>query len=64
MNKDLFDEKPWWIVHPDGTREFIMNLNQFCRKHNLSASNMQSVAKGDRNHCKGFKAEKPSWANM
>ena len=49
--------RDWIITFPDDRREIIRNLAQFCREHNLHQGHMNEVAKGKRNHHKGYKVE-------
>jgi len=48
----------WEITFPDGHKEIIKNLEQFCFCHNLQSSGLTRVAKGDRIHHKNYKARK------
>jgi len=52
------NQKEWLITFPDGHRETIVNLNQFCRDNNLTQSNMIHVSKGRWKSHKGFRCEK------
>jgi hypothetical protein len=52
------NSREWVIIHPDGHREHIKNLLKFCKENGLNPGHMTSVAKGLRNHHKGFKCEK------
>jgi len=46
------------ITHPNGMVETIINLNQFCKKHNINQGNMAKVLKGIKSHHKGYKVRK------
>lgn len=46
------------FTHPCGKVEISKNLNEFCRKHDLSAGTLWGTTTGRRTHHKGFKAEK------
>ena len=46
------------VTYPDNHTEVIINLNDFCRRHNLSAGNMCSTSVGKRKHTKGFSCVK------
>lgn len=48
----------WEIIHPNGIRETIINLKEYCRKHGLSQGNMVEVSKGSRPHHKGYKCKR------
>lgn len=50
----------WLITTPDGTKEYISNMLAYCRQHNLNASAMSAVARGDRSNYKGYKCKKLS----
>jgi len=49
------NSKEWIITYPDGHEEKIINLNEFCRQHNLDQGNMSRNQNGSH---KGFKARK------
>ena len=51
--------KRYMLIDPDG-KEYITNngLNDFCRKHFLTSSNILKVISGERKHHKGWKARK------
>jgi group I intron endonuclease len=54
-------QKRWVITFPDGHKERIINLKNFCKKHNLQDSNLiktQKEYKKRLNHHKGFTCEK------
>ena len=44
--------KLWKITHPDGTVEETIGTADFCKKHNLSAGNLNRYG-----HTKGYRAE-------
>ena len=48
--------KRWLIIFSDGHEEEIVNLEKFCREHNLIACKLALVARGKRKQHKGFKA--------
>lgn len=54
--KKLSDD--WLVTLPIGTELKIKNMLEFCRQHNLNASAMSAVARGDRRHYKGYKCRK------
>lgn len=43
------------IVAPDGSVYRVEHLTNFCKEHNLTASNLSKVFKGERPHHKGWK---------
>ena len=45
----------WEIIFPDGEKEIIKSLTDFCKQHNLSQGNMTEVSYGNRLQHKGFK---------
>ncbi len=52
----------WIITSPAGGREFhVNNLTGFCRKHELSPSNLMSVAQQLRRHYKFWKCRRVDW---
>ncbi len=48
----------WEITTPTGEKEVIVNLNEYCRNHNLQQQNMVSVSKGIVSQHKGFRCKK------
>jgi hypothetical protein len=48
----------WLVNHPDGKEEYIMNMSQFCRDHNLNPSSMSAVSRGKRRHYKQYRCRK------
>jgi hypothetical protein len=46
--------REWNVVHPNGLKEIIKNMADFCRKHGLNRGNMSSVSSGKLKHHKGF----------
>lgn len=46
----------WCLTSPTGATHVTINLNAFCRDHDLSRGNIQAVAEGKRSHHKGWKA--------
>ena len=46
--------KQWIVTFPDGHKEEVDNLAEFCRVHNLHRGNMSSVAKGKLKQYKGY----------
>jgi len=47
----------WYIItFPDGHKEEIFNMNEFCRIYELSQSHLYSTTTGKRKHHKGFSA--------
>ena len=45
------------LTAPDGTVYEPQFFTDFCREHNLTSQNIRKVAKGQRKHHKGWKAE-------
>jgi len=45
----------WEVTFPDGTKESIRNMAEFCRNNQLCMSGMSNVAAGNRKTHKGFK---------
>jgi len=59
--KDRISEsksKKWLLIKPDGTKEIITNMHQYCAKNNLSSNKMSAVAAGIRKHHKNYRCEK------
>lgn len=50
----------WEITTPDGNIMLVKNMASFCRKHRLNPSAMSSVARGKRQHYKGYFCKKIS----
>lgn len=50
--------KSFVVTHPNGTKETITGLTDFCRRLGLSHSAMSVVASGKREFHKGFKCER------
>jgi hypothetical protein len=50
--------KKWLLIKPDGTKEIVFNMHQYCIKNNLSSNKMSSVAAGIRKHHKNYRCEK------
>lgn len=48
----------WKIYYPDGKIEFVENLKNFAKDHNLCHSSLCATSNGRRNHTKNFKCEK------
>lgn len=48
----------WEIIFPNGDRQIIKNLSNFCRENNLSKGIMGHVSKGLRAHHKGYRCKK------
>ena len=48
--------KKYEVTFPDGHKEIILNLRQFCTKYELSQGHLHSTTNGKRNHHKGFSA--------
>lgn len=47
----------WFIItFPDGHKEEVFNMTEFCRIYNLSQSKLHSTTNGKRKHHKGFSA--------
>lgn len=47
-------KKCYLIVFPNGHEEIIHGMKEFCETHDLNRFHMCSIAKGKRNHHKGF----------
>lgn len=47
--------KGYELTSPDGVKQIVRNLKQFCRDHNMSSSNFSMVARGVWRHYKGWK---------
>jgi len=52
--------KEWIVTFPDGHKEDVDNLAEFCRVHNLNRGNMSSVANGKLKQYKGFTVKQKS----
>jgi hypothetical protein len=50
--------RKWIVVHPDGRRQRITNMKEFCRVNGLDPSEMSKVARGKANIHKGFTCRK------
>jgi group I intron endonuclease len=48
----------WEIITPNGAKEIITNLCDYCRRHNLQQTNMVQVAKGTFSQHKGYRCKK------
>jgi group I intron endonuclease len=46
------------ITTPEGEEIFVHGVNQFCKEHGLNRGHMNEVARGERNHHKGFKVRR------
>lgn len=46
------------LTSPDGTVYNPFSFTIFCREHGLNSQNLRQVAKGNRKHSKGWKAER------
>lgn len=44
---------------PDGTEYTVVGIRQFCKEHNLDATNLCRVARGQQKHHKGWTARYP-----
>lgn len=44
------------LTSPEGIEYYVTCLTDFCKAHNLTASNIRKVAKGERTRHKGWKA--------
>jgi hypothetical protein len=53
----------WQVTHPNGDKEVITNLTQFCRKSHLSQGSMILVSQGARSHHKGYTCKKLDGCN-
>ena len=52
------NQKRWQITTPEGQILEIVNLNRFCKEHNIGSGNMVNVSKGKLPHTKGYKCIK------
>lgn len=52
------------IVFPDGHKEIVKSLSEFCKEHNLTRQAMCEVCNGIRNHHKNFKCKKIGEENI
>jgi group I intron endonuclease len=50
--------KTYYFLNPKNKPITIVNMANFCRKHNLSPSKMSLVATGQRHHHKGYRLNK------
>lgn len=50
--------KSWIIIHPTGQEELIVNLNEFCQKHDLNPGRMKEVADGRQKFHKGYSCKR------
>lgn len=50
----------WEIIDPYGRKFTIFNMNEFCRKRGLISGHMYGVARGLREHHKGYRCRKIS----
>lgn len=50
--------KKYIIIFPNGNKETIVNLKEFCKENNLHDSCMNKVSNGIQTHHKGFKCKK------
>lgn len=50
--------KYWLVVDRYGREFYIFNMNEFCRKHGLISGHMYEVAKGVREHHRGYWCQK------
>jgi hypothetical protein len=48
----------WEITTPDGTTIVRENMLEYCKENNLNPSAMSAVARGNRQHYKGYKCKK------
>jgi hypothetical protein len=51
-------QKEWIVTTPEGIEEYVVNLSDYCVKHNLSRSKMYTVAKGVNKHHRKYKCRK------
>lgn len=58
--KNVADSKSheWFITYPNGQKERIKNLRNFCRQNKLDQGAMFNVAKGKNKHHKGYICQK------
>lgn len=57
IGENNIKSKKYIITFPNGEKESIICLKQFCEKYNLHAGHMSAVAKGNRKQHKNFKCE-------
>lgn len=58
MKKQEYRRRKYEITHPNGHTEVVVGLVEFCKQHNLNASNLCQVAKGNKTHAKGYKCKR------
>ncbi len=54
----VFKAYQWEITHPDGVKEIITNLSEYCRNNKMHQGTMIMVSQGIRNSYKGFLCKK------
>ena len=54
---NTFNAKEYLITHPDGTKEKIFNMAEFCRKYGLDKANLQRTTNFKTRSHKGYRAE-------
>lgn len=55
--KKLFSKK-WMVIHPNGRKEEVLNLKEFCNSNNLFYATMSKVGNGYLKSHRGFRCEK------
>lgn len=55
---DSLSKVEYKIIKPDGSTEIIRNLTKYCLDNNLNLRHIFSTITGERNHHKGFRAER------
>lgn len=50
----MANSKLWVVVRPDGHKEIVKNLKNYCIQNKLNSGHMSEVASGKRSHHKGY----------
>jgi len=58
LNNKHHNTKKYEITFPDGHKEIVCPIKDFCRKHNLTPQTLCAVARGIQKQHKGFIARK------
>lgn len=51
-----YGRKQYIVVFPDGRKEVVNNMNQFCKQYGLEQRNMLAVLKGKKKTHRGYSA--------
>ena len=57
QKKNISQTKYWKVISPDGKKQIVYGLGEFCRNNNLNQPHMFEVAKGYRKHHKRWRCE-------